>query len=97
VSAIDIDFVLPTWTPPKFNAEVLGDKLPVSCPGAIPVPDRTTEMFGLVAVLAIDTLPLAVLADVGLKLTLRVMLWPAAKVTGRATPVRVKPGPEAVT
>ena len=54
-------------------------------------------MFGLVAVLAIDTLPLAVLADVGLKSTLKVMLWPADKVTGSATPVRVKPGPEAVT
>jgi hypothetical protein len=48
-------------------------------------------MFGLVAVLAIDTSPLAVLADVGLKLTLKVMLWPAAKVTGSATPVRLNP------
>jgi hypothetical protein len=54
-------------------------------------------MFGLVAVLAIETSPLAVLAEVGLKLTLKVMLWPAAKVAGSATPVRVKPGPEAVT
>ena len=54
-------------------------------------------MFGLVAVLVIDTFPLALLADVGLKSTVKVMLWPAAKVTGSVTPVSVKPAPEAVS
>jgi hypothetical protein len=54
-------------------------------------------MFELVAVLAMDRLPLVLPADVGLKSTLKVTLWPTAKLTGRVTPVTVKPGPEAVT
>lgn len=71
--------------------------LTASCPEASPAPDKPTEMFELVAVLAMETLPLVLPADVGLKSILTVTLWPAAKLTGRVTPVTVKPGPETVT
>ena len=54
-------------------------------------------MFDLVAVFTMDTFPLVLPADVGLKSTLKVTLWPTSKLTGRVTPVMVKPGPEAVT
>ena len=50
-------------------------------------------MFELVAVLAMDTFPLVLPADVGLKSILKVTLWPTAKLIGRVTPVTVKPGP----
>ena len=70
--------------------------LTASCPEASPAPDRPTEMFALVAVLAMERLPLMLPADVGVKSTLKVILWPAAKLTGRVTPATVKPAPEAV-
>ena len=44
--------------------------------------------------LAIARVPLAAPPDWGVKVTLKVVLWPAASVTGRVRPVRLKPAPE---
>ena len=50
--------------------------------------------FGLEALLAMARLPLAAPPDWGVKVTLKVVLWPAANATGRDRPVRVKPVPD---
>ena len=46
------------------------------------------------ASLAIVSTPLTDPPDLGLKLTLKAVLWPAARVNGRFRPVIVRPEPE---
>ena len=48
----------------------------------------------LEALLAMARLPLAAPLDWGVKVTLKVVLWPAASATGRVRPVMVKPAPD---
>jgi hypothetical protein len=48
---------------------------------------------GLDAVEVMVTLPLALAADVGANLTLKVVLWPAVRVSGVVMPLRLKPVP----
>ncbi len=78
-------------TLPKFR--LLG--LPLSAPGVTPEPDK-----GITTVEEVDatvTLPLAEPEPVGLKATLKLADCPAARETGRLMPLRLKPGPLAVT
>ena len=45
------------------------------------------------ALLAIETLPLALPPDCGAKVTLKVALWPGVKVMGRFMLLMLKPAP----
>ena len=45
------------------------------------------------ALLAMETLPLALAPDCGAKVTLNVALWPGVNVTGRFMPLMLKPAP----
>jgi len=48
---------------------------------------------GLDALEVIVTLPLALPADVGVNVTLKLALWPAVRVTGAVIPLRLNPVP----
>lgn len=83
--------LVPTATFPKlrlvwFNANCpLVVPVPVAAP--VPVPERGIVRISLDAVQAIARFPLAFPADCGVKLTLNVTLFPAARVTGRFSPL----------
>jgi len=81
--------LLPTVTLPKLR--LVG--FDPSVPWATPVPDNGMVRVGLDAVEVIVTLPLALAADVGANLTLKVVLWPAVRVSGVVMPLRLKPVP----
>lgn len=61
-----------------------------------PVPDRAILAGDPLAVLATVTEPESVPALVGLKITLKDVLWPALKVIGVLAPLNEKPVPPAV-
>lgn len=66
----------------------------VSCPVAVvPVPERAIVSVGLEAFEVIETLPLALPADCGAKITLNGTLCPAVSVTGAVIPLSVNPVP----
>ena len=69
----------------------------MSC-GAVAVPDpvRATVTGELGPLFAIETLPLALPAEVGENLAVNEALCPAPSVKGVAMPVTLKPLPEAV-
>jgi hypothetical protein len=67
--------------------------LEVSAPAAAPVAESGILKVGFEAVEVMVTVPLAAPATVGAKATLKLALWPAAKVTGAAMPVRLNPTP----
>jgi hypothetical protein len=48
------------------------------------------------ALLTMERLPLAVAADVGVNVAVRVVFWPVLRVSGTDSPVRLKPAPVAV-
>ena len=78
----------PVSTEPKLRLEGLG----VKAPAVTPEPDRVQvsaepELGVIVAV------PEALPADAGAKVTLKVVLWPAASVRGVVMPLSVKPVP----
>lgn len=60
---------------------------------ATPVPDKDMVSVGLLAFEVSVTLPLAALAEAGAKVTLKVALCPADRVTGAVMPLRLKPVP----
>jgi len=68
-----------------------------STPGATPVPVSGMVSVAFDAVEVTVTLPLALAADVGAKLTLKVALWPPCKVAGVVIPLTLKPVPLAAT
>jgi len=81
---------VPTTTLPK--PRVVG--VTVSCPAAaVPVPDSGIVSVGLVAFEVTVTLPLALAADCGVNVTLKVALCPAVSVTGAVIPLAVNPVP----
>ena len=84
--------LLPVVTFPK--PRLVG--LAVSWPGVIPVPDSGTFTAELDAFDVMARLPLAVLPDVGAKVTLKLTLWPTLKVIGKLKPLAVKPEPVAL-
>jgi hypothetical protein len=57
------------------------------------VPLRDIVIFGIEASEIMEMPPLAVLPDTGVNVTLRVKLCPAVNVSGKATPLKVKPVP----
>jgi hypothetical protein len=77
-------------TLPKFRLE--GTAL--SEPAADTVPVNGTMRVPLDASLANDSAPLPEPFDCGLKVTLKGALCPAAKVSGRFSPLKLKPEPE---
>ena len=62
----------------------------------VAVPLTPIEMLGSDALLAIDTLPASVPAAVGLYVTVRFAVCPAANVIGAAIPETLTPAPEIV-
>jgi len=68
-----------------------------STPAATPVPDNGTDKVGFVAFEVMVTLPLALPAATGAKVTLKVALCPAASVAGVEIPLKEKPVPLVAT
>ena len=82
--------LVPTTTLPAAKV----DGVTVNCPtAAVPEPDRGMVSVGLDAFDVIITLPLALPADCGVKLTPKLALCPAPSVTGVVIPLKVKPVP----
>jgi len=77
------------------NARLVG--LDPSAPAARPVPVNGIFSVGFDAVDVMEISPLTPPAVVGVKRTLKVELWPAAKVTGVAIPFTLNPLPLAAT
>jgi hypothetical protein len=87
VSVSDRLRLLPTRTLPK--ARLAG--LEASVPAETPVPESGTLRFGFDALDVTLRLPLAAPALEGLKERVNDALWPALKVKGTASPLKVKP------
>jgi len=82
--------LVPTTTLPR--AKLVEER--TSCPvAAAPVPDRAMVRVGLEALEVMLTVPVALPAAVGVKVTLKVALWPEVSVTGAVMPLMVKPVP----
>ena len=81
--------MLPSCTLPK--PRLVGFEL--SDPGAVPVPESGMVRVGLDAVEVMVMLPLALVADCGVKVTVKVALCPAVNVTGAVIPLRLNPVP----
>src|ERR1700758_1754186 len=82
-------YLFPIFTLPK--ARLVGFEL--RAPGIIPVPDTGMVSVGLVAVEVTVTAPLALPADAGANLTVKVALCPEVRVMGVEMPLRVNPLP----
>ena len=76
-------WLFPTCTLPKLRLVAVA----VSDPGVTPVPDSGTFTVGFDALLVIERLPLADPPVVGVKVTLKVTLWPAARFAGKLNPL----------
>ncbi len=61
-----------------------------------PVPESETTAGELVAVLTTETLPEALPAEVGAKLAVKLVLWPAVSVRGSESPLMLNPAPVTV-
>lgn len=85
--------MLPTVTP--LNARL--DGLGVRSPAEIPVPDKGMLSVGFVASEVTVRVPLALPDAVGVNVTLKVVLAPAASVTGVVMPLKLNPVPLAAT
>ena len=68
-----------------------------SAPAATPVPLKGMFRVGFDAFDVIATFPLTAPADAGLNNTLKLALWPAARVTGELIPLTLNPVPLAAT
>jgi hypothetical protein len=82
--------VLPTVTLPKLTLAGFTDKLEVA---ATPVPLSANAAVAVVALLTIDTLPVAAPALFGANCSVKEVFAPAAKVAGKVIPVMLKPVP----
>jgi len=82
-----------TTTLPK--AKLAG--VTANCPAAVPVPDSGIFRVGFDAFEATARLPLALPADDGVKMTLKVMLCPEVRVIGGLRPVTPKAAPVTVS
>jgi hypothetical protein len=61
------------------------------------VPESEIESGELLAVLATETLPLALLAAEGVKVAVSVTFWPGVRICPEETPLALNPAPEMVT
>lgn len=91
VSEIDCDPLLPTWTLPKLTLEGFAER--VAC---VPVPVKAIAAGEPVALLVIETLPLALPAEVGANCAVNEVFAPALIVAGTARPLMLKPAPDAL-
>jgi len=89
VKVSDSDWLLPTVILPKLR--LLG--FDPNAPGATPVPDRGMLSVGFDPFDVIVTAPLALPADAGVNVTLKVALCPDVSVTGAVIPLRLNPVP----
>ena len=85
--------LLPTVTLPKLRLAGLAPSVPCETP----VPDKGIVRVGLEPFDVTVTLPLALPAEAGAKVTVKLVLCPAVNVTGVEAPLRVKPVPLMVT
>jgi hypothetical protein len=85
--------LLPTRILPKLRLEELG----VTAPSVCEPPERATLTVGVEPVFAIARFPVIVPADAGVKTTVKPWLWPDARVSGKLTPLTLKPAPVGVT
>jgi hypothetical protein len=83
VRVSDNVWLLPTCTLPKLRLVAVA----VSDPAVTPVPDSGTLNVGFAPSLTIARLPLAGPTVVAVKVTLKVVLCPGAKSTGRFSPL----------
>jgi hypothetical protein len=81
--------LLLTVTLPKLRLLGFDPKVPA----VTPVPDNPIVSVGLEAFEVIVMLPLALAADAGVNVTLKVALCPAASVTGAVIPLKLNPVP----
>jgi hypothetical protein len=93
VTVSERDWLFPTVTLPKLR---LAGFAP-SAPGATPVPDRGIIRVGFDAFEVTVTLPLALPAEAGVNVTVKLALCPAVNVTGVVIPLRLNPVPLAAT
>src|SRR5215469_7109006 len=89
VTVSDRDLLLPRVMLPKLRLVGFGP----SAPAVTPVPVRGMVRVGLEALEVTVTVPVALPAAVGVNVTLKVALWPAASVAGAVMPLMVKPVP----
>jgi len=82
-------FLTPTCTLPKLRLVGFDPR----APAASPVPDSGMVNVGFEAFEVTVTLPVTALAEVGVNETLKLVLWPAASVTGTLVPLRLNPDP----
>src|SRR5215471_14826932 len=84
--------VLPTLTLPKLR--LVGLTLRRTLPPVLtPVPERETVAGELVALLTTERLPVTLPVVEGVKVTLKVAVWPAVKVNGNESPLKLNPVP----
>jgi len=84
--------LLPTWTLP--NARVVG--FAASTPCVMPVPESGRLKLGFEPVEVMLKMPLAEPVVVGEKSTVNDVLWPAVRVNGKDSPLKLNPVPLAV-
>lgn len=85
--------LLPVATLPKLRLAGLA----ASWPGVTPVPDSGTFKVEFAALELIARFPLTLPADAGEKVTLKLILWPSARLIGSANPEVLNPEPVAFT
>lgn len=81
--------MFPTVTLPKLRLVGFAPR----APGVTPVPDRGMVKVGLEPFEVIVTLPLALPADAGVNVTVKLALCPEVSVTGAVMPLRLNPAP----
>jgi hypothetical protein len=79
--------------------DVLGDHVKVTewLTAATPVPDSVIESGELVALLATETLPVALPEVDGVNVAVKVAICPGLRINPEDTPEALKPAPETVT
>jgi hypothetical protein len=93
VTVSDSDCLLPTVTLPKLRLVGFDPRTPA----ATPVPDSGIVRLGFEAFDVMVTPPLALPAEAGVNVTVKVALWPDVSVTGVVIPLKLNPVPLAAT
>jgi len=83
------DFEVPTWMLPKARLV----EFAVRAPCVTPVPESGMLKLGFAPFEVTLTLPLAAPLAVGEKSTVKDVLWPAANVKGKVSPLKLNPVP----
>src|SRR5215469_15099265 len=89
VTVSERDLLLPTVMLPKLRLVGFAP----NAPAVTPVAASGIVRVGLEALEVTVTVPVALPAAVGVKVTLKVALWPAVSATGAVMPLMVKPVP----